>query len=239
MSLYLNMVSAESGFHPNFIMIGYICKPEKDEDLNTEDTDAHYIEIAPVIDNKLHAFQPLSKTGIIDIRNQFDVEIFGPDQSSNGWITPELLYVDNSNRKTTLLYYEMPGMQQFYTADNKKYLLPKPGMVFYVKDDALRIYAFTGKEIPTQSTKLYSCPFGNTMSANRICLGSAVSVRNKKTFADTVSYWKDVYWNSKFGSITGSYVSSKYSWPKYQKAKVFDDKWLVPANLTIKSLING
>jgi PRTRC genetic system protein B len=127
-------------------------------------------------------------------------------------------------------------MQRFFIND-EILSLPKPNMVFCVKNDELFVYAYIGNGRPTPETKLFLCPFSNTMSAGKICLGSAKTIQSRESFGNEIAYWKTLYWDSVFESFIGHHVSKKFTLEKFKAAKTFKSEWLVPAKKTVNDLI--
>lgn len=224
------MTSALNGFNPVFVITGYTCDMQ---DRKYE----MYLECALVKDLKLQASQPMTKSTIMEIRNAFDVELDGNDLVKKGWITDEILYIDNQNRRTFFTYYEPAGMQSMIIK-GKLVLRPKPTMVFVVSGDKLFVFATAEKTRPTPDTKLYHCPFANTMADDSICLGNAKSSLDRESFDSEIEYWKLIYWGSEFTADYSSRIAKAFDPKKFIKAKEFDPTWLVPTRNTLKDVVN-
>ena len=227
---YTNMTSALNGFNPVFVIVGYTC-------MMGERKTEMYLETGLVKDLQLQAMQSMSKDAILEIRNAFDVEIDGNDLVKKGWITDDIVYIDNQNRRTFFIYYEPAGMQEMIIR-GVTVTRPKPMMIFVVNGDKLYVFASTEDKKPGPDTMLYHCPFSNTMADNQICLGNAKTTYERESFDSEINYWKLLYWRSEFTNDMSVRVSKTFKLENYVKAKTFDPKWLVPTNKTLKEVMN-
>jgi PRTRC genetic system protein B len=229
---YINMTSALNGFNPVFVIVGYTCVMQEHEH-------EMYLESGLVKDLKLQALQPMTKSAILEIRNAFDVELDGNDLVKKGWITDDILYIDNQNRKTFFIYYEPAGMQEMII-NSKVVIRPKPTLIFIVSSEQLYVFASAENTKPGKDTMLYHCPFANTRTDDSICLGNATVSLKREQFDTEIQYWKSLYWKSSFTNEMSSRIDKSFTLKSFQKAKVFDPKWLVSTKKTLKEIIaNG
>ena len=226
---YINMTSALNGFNPVFVIVGYTCvmKEEKHE---------MYLETGLVKDLKLQALQPMTKSAILEIRNAFDVEIDGNDLVKKGWISDDIIYIDNQNRKTFFAYYEKAGMQEMIIG-TKVVERPKPTLIFIVKGEELYVFASIKDEKPNADTELYHCPFANTRVDDSICLGNAKASLERESFDMEINYWKTLYWKSNFTSEASTRTTKEFSVEKFRKAKEFNPEWLISTKKTFKEIL--
>lgn len=73
---------------------------------------------------------------------------------------------------------------------------PSPGLVFMATDKALYVFAFAGKDAPTQGTALYQAPFFNVWSTGQVCVGNAI--RPGEDQRESMDAWERMFFGSHF-----------------------------------------
>ncbi len=124
---------------------------------------------------------------------------------------------------------------------------PHPGLVFMVSAGGIRLWAVKGTARPTPETELFQAPYMNVWSDGRLCVGNALMPRGADP--SDMDGFEQGFFSSRFTHPNVRQSSDLVRWPKgifglwrsllNGRHKVFPEQALVPARLTVGSLISG
>lgn len=154
-------------------------------------------------DGSLGVGQPLRQRAIVELFSTLSKNNKELDSSLYGAVPDNVLYCDTRVGNDTLIWYRKPETRTLFFV--KGLGIPNgemivPGLVYKVHNKTLKVYAFKGKK---PKKVLYCAPFMNT-DENHVCLGnSKVRYPTDRTFANVISYWETMFWQSEFSHILG------------------------------------
>lgn len=147
--------------------------------------------------------KPLRQKAIVDIFSSIAKNNKELDSSLYGAVPDNVLYCDTRVGSERLVWYRKPEVRRLFFVKDLEIPdgeMVAPGLVYSVKGKQLQVLAFKGNK-PKKA--LYCAPFMNT-SETYVCLGnSKVKYPEERTFANVISYWETMFWQSEFSHILG------------------------------------
>lgn len=119
-----------------------------------------------------------------------------------GLLPGNLLAFHQSPGKLEMLWYDKPQMRNFLYSDGEV-MFRAPGMLYWLRDGSLTVYATDAKDRPTAKTTVHNLPWAN-MSGGRVCLGNAEFRKSSPTYQQNVDEWTKAFWMSRFTMGAGS-----------------------------------
>lgn len=154
-------------------------------------------------DGSLGVGKPLRQKAVVEIFSSIARNNKELDSSLYGAVPENVLYCDTRVGSERLVWYRKPEVRKLFFV--KSLEIPDgemrvPGLVYSVKGKQLQVLAFKGNK---PKKVLYRAPFMNT-DETYVCLGnSKVKYPEERTFANVISYWETMFWQSEFSHILG------------------------------------
>ena len=147
--------------------------------------------------------KPLLQKAIVELFSVLSKNNKELDSSLYGAVPDNVLYCDTRVGSEKLVWYRKPEPRKLFFVkdlDIPDGEMVVPGLVYAVENKTLKVYAFKGKK---PKKVLYCAPFMNT-DESHVCLGnSKVRYPSERTFANVISYWETMFWQSEFSHILG------------------------------------
>lgn len=154
-------------------------------------------------DGSLGVGKPLRQKAVVEIFSSIARNNKELDSSLYGAVPENVLYCDTRVGSERLVWYRKPEVRKLFFV--KILEIPDgemrvPGLVYSVKGKRLQVLAFKGSK---PKKVLYRAPFMNT-DETYVCLGnSKAKYPDERTFANVISYWETMFWQSEFSHILG------------------------------------
>lgn len=154
-------------------------------------------------DGHLGVGKPLRQKALADVLDVLSKNNSQLDSSLYGVVPDNVLYCDTRIGSERLVWYRKPEVRNLFfvkSLDIPNGEMKVPGLIYSVRGHQLRVVAFKGSK-PRKD--LYYAPFMNT-DLSHVCLGnSKVKYPDERTFANVISYWETMFWQSEFSHILG------------------------------------
>jgi len=131
---------------------------------------------------------------------------FDKQASAMGTVTgllPEnVLFTQQQPGYFRLLWYDKPQPRNFL-GTNCEIIAPAPGMLYYLSNQSLSVFATDAIGRPKADTQLYETGWSNiSPGSGVVCLGNAQFQRSNATYNDNVHHWTAAFWHSIFTGLT-------------------------------------
>ena len=167
-------------------------------------TNKYYLEQRRISKGKMSAGAPLKEKTISKIVSAIAVSSEEIEEGIKGIIPENLLFCDSQIGRTNLVWYRPPEQRSVYFSPKvgiEDGTMKVPGLLYVVSGNNLALYAFKGRK---PKGKLYMAPFMNVDTVH-VCLGNAkIEKPKERTFANLMSYWESLFWQSEFSHILGA-----------------------------------
>jgi PRTRC genetic system protein B len=183
--------------------------------------------------------QRLSK--MLNIQNKKDKDFL----KSNGIISQNVLYIDNSENGKVIWFTTAQEKQLFFVENlnisNGKANVPP--LLWIANKRGLRIYALPNDERPEENTLLFYAPFFNVSENGNVCMGTVdIKIKNSASLEEFTESWEHYFFNSYFSHLMNKHNPIKGNcvnlWKKMIETNdVFPTEVLINSNLTLKNLL--
>ncbi|MFD2871953.1 PRTRC system protein B [Mucilaginibacter ximonensis] len=135
-------------------------------------------------------------------------ELKGGYLKSRSLLPANILYV-NQQSNGYAVWYTPPQEVRLFFVDSLKIPSGKfkiPAMVWKANAERLSVYAFKGKNKPTDKTPLCHAPYLNIYHSGQVCMGTVnIAIGKTECLEDFMHLWERYFFNSYFShSISGN-----------------------------------
>jgi PRTRC genetic system protein B len=127
---------------------------------------------------------------------------------SNGILPTNILHINPSIDKGSLLWYTKGQRRQLYFVNNLDIpsgMANVPPMIWFANKNNLSVFALASERRPTEKTPLHSAPFFNIYEDGKVCMGSvSVNIKNSSSVEEFTNAWEDYFFNSYFSHLLGN-----------------------------------
>ena len=167
---------------------------------------SYYLEFRKIKNGEFQSAKPLTQNEIGNLLENVRRSSKQIVRGLHGKIPSNLLYCSTDVVNVKLVWYRPPEKRRLFfkqSLDMPNGEIYVPGMIYYVYDKSLFVYAYKGKK--PESNTLYRAPFMNVYEDCRICLGDAkVHKPDEMTFEKVIDYWEKMFWLSEFSHLIGT-----------------------------------
>lgn len=162
-----------------------------------------------------------------------------------GILPTNILHINPSNDKGTVLWYTKAQQRQLYFVDSLEIpngKAPIPAMLWLASKSSLTVFALTNDRRPTEKTTLYYAPFFNIYEKGNVCMGTvSIDIKNSSSVEEFVQAWEHYFFNSYFSHSLCSNLTKKNIvnlWKDLVNTnKPFPKEVLKKKNITLKNLL--
>ncbi len=164
---------------------------------------------------------------------------------SKGILPTNILHINTSNDKSTVLWYTKPQQRQLYFVDSLGIPNGKaqvPAMLWLASKSSLSVFALANNRRPTEKTPLYYAPFFNIYENGKVCMGTvSVDIKKSASVEEFIQAWEHYFFNSYFSHLMGYNPTRSYCdslWKHLIKTdEDFPKERLKTNGLTLKNLL--
>lgn len=164
---------------------------------------------------------------------------------SNGILPTNILHINPSNDKGSVLWYTKAQQRQLYFVDSLG--IPNgtaqiPPMLWLANKNSLIVFALASNRRPTAKTPLHHAPFFNIYEKGNVCMGTvSIDIKNSASVEEFIQAWEDYFFNSYFshslsGNLTKKNIVSLWK-DLINTDKPFPTEILKKNNKTLKNLL--
>lgn len=119
-----------------------------------------------------------------------------------GILPTNVLHINPSNDKGTVLWYTKTQQRQLYFVEslgipNGKAQLPS--MLWLASKSGLTVFALANDRRPTEKTPLHYAPFFNIYEKGNVCMGTvSIDIKNSASLEEFIQAWELYFFNSYF-----------------------------------------
>lgn len=200
-----------------------------------------YLERREIKNGQMGSGVPLSKKCVSDMMETIAIDKEDSSYRLHGAVPSNLLFLDFAPGDLRMVWYNPPQKRKCYFTEGTG--IPDgelwvPGLVYAVKGNALKLYAFKGNK---PKHKLYRAPFMNVGDGN-VCLGNSKLKKPKDTTISLMmGYWEQMFWRSEFSHLLeGNSVSVNFATltkKLIETGEKFPTDVLLPSNTNLKTLL--
>lgn len=163
----------------------------------------------------------------------------------NGILPTNILHINPSNDKGSVLWYTKAQQRQLYFVDNLGILNGKaqvPPMLWLANKNSLTVFALASNRRPTEKTPLHYAPFFNIYEKGNVCMGTvSVDIKNSASVEEFTQAWEHYFFNSYFshslcGNLTKKNIVNLWK-DLIGTDKSFPKEVLKKNNKTLKNLL--
>lgn len=162
-----------------------------------------------------------------------------------GLLPEKLLYI-NPEHNGYAIWYTPPMKTDLYFIDGLNIPCGKanvPALIWKAGKKELYLYAFNGREKPTEDTPLCHAPFFNLHPNGKVCMGTvAVNIKEDCSLEEFIGQWQAFFFNSYFSHLIAEHNPVKGNivqlWQSLStSSKKFPERSLKKTSLTLKKLL--
>jgi PRTRC genetic system protein B len=165
---------------------------------------------------------------------------------SDGILPTNILHINPSAEKGTVLWYTKAQQRQMYFANvlgipNGKAQVPP--MLWKAGKNTLSVFALLSDRRPTEKTKLHHAPYFNIYEDGKVCMGTvSVDIAKSASVEEFTNAWEHYFFNSYFSHLFDKHNPIKGNcvnlWKDLETSdKPFPKEVLKPNNKTLKNLL--
>ncbi|KMQ70404.1 PRTRC system protein B [Chryseobacterium koreense] len=130
-----------------------------------------------------------------------------------GILPTNVLHINPSNDKGTVLWYTKAKKQQLYFVDDLG--IPNgtaqvPAMLWLASKSSLTVFALATNRRPTEKTSLHYAPFFNIYEKGNVCMGTvSIDIKNSASVEEFIQAWEHYFFNSYFSHSLCSNLTKK------------------------------
>ena len=133
---------------------------------------------------------------------QTDVEKNTAFLKSKGILPTNVLHINPSNDKGTVLWYTKTQQRQLYFVDGlgiPNGIAQVPAMLWLASKSSLTVFALSNDRRPTEKTPLHYAPFFNIYEKGNVCMGTvSIDIKNSASVEEFIQAWEHYFFNSYF-----------------------------------------
>jgi len=185
-------INTEEHYLPKIAIVGY-------ERTNGYYNSENYFSFHKIVAGKFSAGMPLTKDTARNIFSSLESELF---KFSFKGILPKNLIYFNLKGNLNLIWYNHPKQYQLYFdgktgIESGKYPMPK--LLFFLKDNCLRVFALHRADMLDNETPIYNAPMLNINSGGKVCMGTAsINYDGFEFYEDIMGYVEQQFFRSVF-----------------------------------------
>ena len=119
-----------------------------------------------------------------------------------GILPTNILHINPSAEKATVLWYTKAKQRQLYFVDSLGIPNGKaqvPPMLWLASKNSLSVFALANDRRPTEKTPLHYAPFFNIYEKGNVCMGTVgIDVKNSASVEEFIQAWEHYFFNSYF-----------------------------------------
>lgn len=162
-----------------------------------------------------------------------------------GILPTNILHINPSAEKATVLWYTKAKQRQLYFVDSLGIPNGKaqvPPMLWLASKNSLSVFALANDRRPTEKTPLHYAPFFNIYEKGNVCMGTVgIDVKNSASVEEFIQAWEHYFFNSYFSHSLCENVTRKNIVTLWKDLigtdKPFPKEVLKKNNKTIKNLL--
>ncbi|MFH6965298.1 PRTRC system protein B [Flavobacterium plurextorum] len=130
-----------------------------------------------------------------------------------GILPTNVLHINPSNDKGTVLWYTKAQQRQLYFVDGLG--IPNgtaqiPAMLWLASKSSLTVFALATNRRPTEKTPLHYAPFFNIYEKGNVCMGTvSIDIKNSASVEEFIQAWEHYFFNSYFSHSLCSNLTKK------------------------------
>ncbi len=164
---------------------------------------------------------------------------------SKGILPTNVLHINPSNDKGTVLWYTKTQQRQLYFVDGlgiPNGIAQVPAMLWLASKSSLTVFALSNDRRPTEKTPLHYAPFFNIYEKGNVCMGTVgIDIKNSASVEEFIQAWEHYFLNSYFSHSLCENLTKKNIvnlWKDLVNAdKAFPKETLKKNNKTLKNLL--
>jgi PRTRC genetic system protein B len=130
-----------------------------------------------------------------------------------GILPTNILHINPSNDKGTVLWYTKAQQRQMYFVNNLGIPHGKaqvPPMLWFANKNSLAVFALSTNRRPTEKTPLHYAPFFNIYEDGRVCMGTvSIDIKKSASVEEFIQAWEHYFFNSYFSHLLGRHSPIK------------------------------
>ena len=162
-----------------------------------------------------------------------------------GILPTNILHINPSAEKATVLWYTKAKQRQLYFVDSLGIPNGKaqvPPMLWLASKNSLSVFALANDRRPTEKTPLHYAPFFNIYEKGNVCMGTVgIDVKNSASVEEFIQAWEHYFFNSYFSHSLCENVTRKNIVTLWKDLintdKPFRKEVLKKNNKTLKNLL--
>lgn len=119
-----------------------------------------------------------------------------------GILPTNILHINPSAEKATVLWYTKAKQRQLYFVDSLGIPNGKaqvPPMLWLASKNSLSVFALANDRRPTEKTPLHYAPFFNIYEKGNVCMGTVgIDIKNSASVEEFIQAWEHYFFNSYF-----------------------------------------
>lgn len=165
---------------------------------------------------------------------------------SKGILPTNVLHINPSNDKGTVLWYTKTQQRQMYFVNGlgiPNGIAQVPPMLWFANKNNLAVFALATNRRPTEKTSLHYAPFFNIYEDGKVCMGTVtIDIKNSASVEEFIQAWESYFFNSYFSHLLGSHSPINGNCVNVWKDligtdKTFPKEVLKRNNKTLKNLL--
>ena len=120
----------------------------------------------------------------------------------NGILPTNILHINPSAEKGTVLWYTKAQQRQLYFVDSlgiPNGMAQVPPMLWLASKSSLTVFALASDRRPTEKTPLHYAPFFNIYEKGNVCMGTvSIDIKNSASVEEFIQAWEHYFFNSYF-----------------------------------------
>lgn len=121
---------------------------------------------------------------------------------SKGILPTNVLYINPSLDKGTVLWYTKAQQRQLYFVDGLDIpngIAQVPAMLWLASKSSLTVFALANDRRPTEKTPLHYAPFFNIYEKGNVCMGTvSIDIKNSASVEEFTQAWEHYFFHSYF-----------------------------------------
>ncbi|MBA5793485.1 PRTRC system protein B [Flavobacterium sp. xlx-214] len=195
----------------------------------------------PINAHPLTVREAKALTKALRIENEIDKAFL----KSSGILPTNILYINPSSEKGTVIWYTKAQQKKLFFVDALEISNGEacvPPMVWKATKNTLNIFALMSERRPNDKTKLYHAPFFNVYEDGKVCMGTvSIDIKKSASVEEFIHAWEDYFFNSYFShslceNVTKTNIESLWK-DLVDTAKPFPKSILKENDKTLKNLL--
>ena len=162
-----------------------------------------------------------------------------------GILPTNILHINPSAEKATVLWYTKAKQRQLYFVDSLGIPNGKaqvPPMLWLASKNSLSVFALANDRRPTEKTPLHYAPFFNIYEKGNVCMGTvSIDIKNSASVEEFIQAWEHYFFNSYFSHSLCENLTKKNIVTLWKDListdKPFPKEVLKKNNKTLKNLL--